>query len=423
MSSSKRGHWVLLGAALPAVALALAGCEGGGDGSGGAGGAGGGGDTTPVFAISTIVFSPDLSSRTEHIAISDSLDGTGKLDESKAIEIKSENSSIWASPTPGEMFLVDTGTGSLIKYGLGSDGSIEEKSKVSFAAYGVNAFYWTLLTFVSPTKAFLFDEITLKGFIWNPEAMTISKDFDLSSQFNTEEGGMKYTIWRERAPIQIGDRYFAAFKYYDPPSAVSLQRSGMLVMDAANDTFTVVEQPACSGLFNSVLGSDGKIYSATGIVAAAAHFVAQPGATAPCLVRFDPDAMAWDDTFKVDLSALVGPGKFAGGLVSHAGGPVYMRVLLEDQAALLGFTNPLQIAGAPLWEMWKIDDLMNPTAATKMSTPGAGGLLYPFTIDGKTYISDVNLTAGKSWFVDLSVEPPDRALAMPGWGYYAVKMR
>lgn len=402
-----------------AMGLALGGC---GDGSSSSGDPPPG-DTSPLFAISTIVFSPDLSSRTEHIAFSNSLAQDGVLDDTKAIELTTENSSIWPSSTSGEFFLADSGTGSVIRYGIGADGTVEKTGSVGFSAYGANAFYWTLIVQPSPTKAFLFDEITLQGFIWSPSELTISKNVDLSGQFNTDEGGKKYTIWRERASIKVGDKYFSAFKYYDPPSTVSLQRSGMLVMDDTNDTFTVVEHPTCSGLFNSVLGPDGKIYSATGIVAAAAYFVKQPGATAPCLVRFDPATMTWDDTFKVDLGALVGTGKFAGGVVAHKDGPVYMRVLIESDAMILGFTNPLQISGAPLWEMYKIDDITNPKTATKADVPGAGGLLYPFEIDGKTYISDVNLTAGKSWFVDVSSDPPVRTLQMPGWGYYAVRMR
>lgn len=406
--------------ALPALALALAGCSD--DGTSGTTG-GGPVDTSPLYAISTIVFSPDLSSRTEHIDFATGLSAQGDVDPAKAIEITSENSAIWPSPNPGEFFLVDTGTGSLIKYGTGATGAVEQKGKISFAAYGVNAFYWTLLAHASPTKSFLFDEITLKGFVWNPTDMTISKEIDLSSQFNTMEGGKQYTIWRERRTIQIGDKFFAAFKYYDRPSAVTLPRSGMLVIDSAADTFTVVEHPTCPGLFNSLLGKDGKIYSASGIIAAAAYFVKQPGVTAPCMVRFDPTTMKWDDTFNVDLGALTGGTVYAGGLVAHEGGPAYIRVLSESDAKILGYTNPLQLSGAQIWYTYKLDSLEDPKSATKVTTPAAGGLLYPFTIDGKTYTSDASVPTGKSWFVDISVDPPARALKMDGWGYYALRVR
>jgi hypothetical protein len=87
----------------------------------------------------------------------------------------------------------------------------------------------------------------------------------------------------------------------------------------------------------------------------------------------------------------------------------------------MGLTNPLQIAGAPLWETWKIDDIQNPVAATKTEAATAGGIIYPFEFDGKTYISDAALQEGKSWLVDLSVDPPARALEAPGWAYYGVK--
>jgi hypothetical protein len=132
--------------------------------------------------------------------------------------------------------------------------------------------------------------------------------------------------------------------------------------------------------------------------------------------------MKFDDTFKVDLGALAGANKFAGGLVAQKDGPVYTRVLL-DAAVPPTLTNPLQISGAPLWEMFKLDDVTNPTAATKVETPPAGGVLYPFTIDGKTYVADAALQQGKSWLVDISVDPPARTLELPGWGYYGLRLR
>lgn len=419
-NSIKFGFFRPAGAALTALSIALAGC---GDEGTSATTGGGPVDTSPLYAISTIVFSPDLSSRTEHIDFATALSGDGKVDPMKAIEITSENSSIWPSPNAGEFFLVDTGTGSLIKYGTGATGAVEQKGKISFSAYGVNALYWTLLAHVSPTKSFLFDEITLKGFVWNPTEMVIDKEIDLSSKFNTMEGGKQYTIWRERRTIQIGDKFFAAFKYYDRPSAVTLPRSGMIVIDSAADTFTVVEHPTCPGLFNSVLGKDGKIYSASGIVAAAAYFVKQAGVTAPCMVRFDPATMQWDNAFNVDIGALTGGTVYAGGLVQHEGGPAYIRVLNEADAKVLGYTNPLQLSGAQLWETYKLDSLEDPKSATKVATPAAGGLLYPFTLDGKTYTSDASVATAKSWFVDISVDPPERALKMDGWGYYALRVR
>lgn len=409
---------------LSALALVTVGCGddttgGGGSGAGGTGGAPV--DPGPLVAINTISFSPDLSMRTDTIQFADKLGVEGKVDPTRTIELTSTNSTLWASKTPGEMFLADSGTGTVIKYGLANDGTVEEKGKIGFAAYGVNAFYWTLIAMPSATKAFLFDEITLQGFLWDPSAMKISSNVDLASKFNATEGGKTYTVWREIQTIEIGGKFFSSFHYFDPATAAILPRSGMIVMDSADDSFTVIEHPTCGGLHNSVLGSDGMIYSASGVITAGAHFAGVPGST--CMARFDPATMKWDDTYNVDLGGLVGANQFVGGLFKNASdpnAPAYVRVLVAANVPM-GLKNPLQIAAVPTWETWKIDDIKNPMAATKTEAPLAGGIIYPFEVDGKTYVSDAAIPQGKSWMVDLSVDPPTRALEVPSWGYYAVK--
>jgi hypothetical protein len=435
-SLKKLGDLRVVAPVLSAFALFLGGCDerkecvgaectagassSSSSGTGGGGGSGGGVDVGSLVALNTITFSPDLSSRVDSIQFADKLSVDGKVDATRTIELTSLNSTLWPSKNQGEMFLADAGTGTVIKYGLATDGTVEEKGKIGFAAYGVNAFYWTLIAMPSPTKAFLFDEITLQGFLWDPSAMMISKNVDLSGQFNTQDNGKTYTVWREIQTLEVGGKYFAAYHYFDPATAVILPRSGMMIMNPENDSFTVVEHPTCGGLHNSVMGSDGKIYSASGVIAAAAHFAGVPGST--CIARFDPATMQWDATYNHDLGPLVGAGEFVGGLFKNnadPNAPIYVRHLIAAGVPA-GLKNPLQIAGAPLWETWKLDDVTNPVAATKTDAPNAGGIIYPFDIGGKTYVSDAAIQQGKSWLVDLSVDPPARALEVSGWGYYGV---
>lgn len=449
MSLMKRGSLLLAIPAIAALAVSAIGCEeekecvgaecttGGSSSSsstsgGGAGGEGGSAacpppvdvaSVGPLVAISTITFSPDLSMRTDSIQFADKLSVDGKVEAGRTIELAGTNSTLWASKHPGEMFLAEADTGSVIKYGLAMDGSIEEKGKIGFAAYGVTSFYWTLLAMDTSTHAFLFDEKTLQGFIWNPDCLTITKNIDLKTKFNTMEGGKAYTVWREIQTLQVGGKFFAAFHYFDPATAAILPRSGMLVMDPATDNFEVVEIQNCAGLHNSVVGKDGKIYSGSGVIAAGANFLGVPGAM--CLARFDPATMKWDDTFKPDVPKLVdGADKqFVGGLFKNANdpaAPAYVRVLLK--AAVPGsIKNPLNVAAAPLWKTYKLDDFTNPTAATDTMIVPAGGIIYPIEMDGKSYVSDAAVQMGKSWMIDLSTDPPTKALELGGWGYYAVK--
>lgn len=376
-----------------------------------------------LVAVSTITFSPDLSMRTDSIQFADKLTTDGKVEAGRTIELAGTNSTLWASKNTGEMFLAEADTGSVIKYGLAADGTIEEKGKIGFGAYGATSFYWTLLAMDNSKHAFLFDEKTLQGFVWNPDCMTISENVDLKAKFNTMEGGKAYTVWREIPPISVGNKFFAVFHYFDPATAAILPRSGMLVIDPATDSFDVVEIQNCGGLHNSILGKDGKIYSGSGVIAAGANFLGVPGSM--CLARFDPATLKWDDTYKPDVPKLVDAAavQFVGGLFrdrANPNAPTYVRVLLKDSVPAT-IKSPLNVAAAPLWKTYKLDDLANPTTATDTMIAPAGGIIYPIEMDGKTYVSDADIANGKSTMIDISVDPPVKALGMSGWGYYAVK--
>lgn len=450
MRLKKIGSWLLAIPAVAALAISAIGCgddqecvgakctTGGTSSSSGAGGAGGSGssssgDACPapadvpsvgsLVAISTITFSPDLSMRTDSIQFADKLSVDGKVDPTRTIELAGTNSTLWASKNPGEMFLAEADTGQVKKYNLMMDGSIKETAKVGFAAYGATSFYWTLIAMDTSKHAFLFDEKTLQGFIWNPDCMTIDKNIDLKAKFNNSEGGKAYTVWREIQTLQVGGKFFASFHYFDPATAAILPRSGMLIMDPATDSFDVVEVQNCAGLHNSVLGKDGKIYSGSGVIAAGANFLGVPGKM--CLARFDPATMKWDDTYKPDIPALVDPAntQFVGGLFKNASdpaAPAYVRMLIKA-AVPMGIKSPLNVAAAPLWKTYKLDDLANPTSATDTMIAPAGGIIYPIEMDGKTYVSDAAVQQGKSWMIDLSGAAPAKALELAGWGYYAVK--
>ena len=377
----------------------------------------------PLVAISTITFSPDLSSRTDSLQFADKLTADGQVEAGRTIELAGTNSTLWASKNPGELFLAEADSGTVIKYALTANGSIEEKRKIGFGAYGVTSFYWTLIAMESSTHAFLFDEKTLQGFIWNPDCMTITKQVDLKAKFNTMDNGKAYTVWREIQTLEVGGKFFAAFHYFDPATAAILPRSGMLIMDPATDSFDVVEVQNCAGLHNSILGKDGKIYSGSGVIAAGANFLGVPGAM--CLARFDPATMTWDETYKPDIPKLVDGAatQFVGGLFrdkANPDAPTYVRVLLKDFVPAT-IKNPLNVAAAPLWKTYKLDDLANPTTATDTMVTPAGGIIYPIEMGGKTYVSDADVPNAKSWMIDISVDPPVKALELSGWGYYAVK--
>src|SRR4051812_35514663 len=60
------------------------------------------GKGAPVYAFETFVYTPDLSSNTEYISFAQSSKADTQIDESKSIEVKGRNATIWKLPKPGE---------------------------------------------------------------------------------------------------------------------------------------------------------------------------------------------------------------------------------------------------------------------------------------------------------------------------------
>lgn len=383
----------------------------------------GGKETGPLYVITALHFSPDLSSRTDVLQFSDSLNADAKIDKTKTIELTGLNPTTWASYKEGEFFLADA-SGKVLRYALDDNGKLQQTQTMSLSAYGVNAFYNAMIIVWSETKAFLFDEITLQGFIWNPSDMTITRKMDLKSLFNTSEGGRTFSPWRERSQHKIGNKYFGTYIYFDKGPSETIQRSGMMVFDSDSETLTTVEQDKCPGIFNSVIGTDGKFYSATGTNAAAGYYLKHPGIGAPCLVRFDPDKMAFDDTFNVDIGSLVG-GKIGAMLLGMDGqAAAYIRVLNEDLVASVT-KSVVPIATFSAWDHYKLDSLIDPKTATKVDSmpTSAGGPTTSFTVDGKAYVMEGSFKDNKSWFLDLSADPPKRTMEIPGYGTYCLRIR
>lgn len=409
---NRRPMWHRMLGSLVALAV-MSGCSD--DSSGSTSGNGTVPNNEPLYVIQTLLFSDGLANRTDYLKFAPGLTADAKVDESRTIELNDENSTIWASNKPGEFFLSRSSTGQIVRYLATSDGKIEEAESISFSAYGVNQFYYAGVVIESDTKAYLFDEITLQGFVWDPSSMTIVSNVDLTSRFHAEEGGQRWPVWRSQAHVRAGNKIMFAFQYLDQVSTTGLPRSGMLVINTETDTFSVVEHPTCGGLYHHALGPDGMVYAATGGLYAIAHYSGAPGLTPPCMVRFDPEKETFDESFLVELSTLTG-GKPTGGFAQQSGKGAYLRAANVDLLPA-GDTRPVgrALAFSPIWETYFLEDMTKPEAATFIDLPIPSNPLGGQTVNDVAYVSDVDLKINQSILLDMSTNPPTPGLVGEGW--------
>jgi hypothetical protein len=403
--------------AFSVVAPVLAGC---GDEPQGDASSGGEPLTGPLYAYQTIEYSSDLTSRNGYLKFASSLDASGKTDESRTIELTAVSSLIFASTEPGEFYLAEASAGQIIRYALGSTGRVEEGAKISFAAYGVGELESPLFGIASRTKAYLLDNKTLQSFVWDPSTMTIQKNGDLSGSFKNADGAKKYSIFFERSMLQVGKKLVGAYNYYDPTTLEMPARSGLVIIDTETDKLTVVEHPTCAGLGNSVIGPDGYVYVGSMNSAAAIHYAGKGPPT--CIVRLDPEKGAFDETFNVDLSKLVGTA--SGGLAEQKGSGVYVWGVNEKMLPPnVPKDSAVGVISSKAWETYRIDDVTNPTTATLVDTPPLSFVVTVMRIDGAAHFPNADLGKNETTLMNASTDPPTPALLAKGWIQYALRVQ
>ena len=125
----------------------------------------------------------------------------------------------------------------------------------------------------------------------------------------------------------------------------------------------------------------------------------------------------------MDLNTLTG-GAPAGGLIAGAGSTAYIRVFNKDlfPGGVQPTTPSISLITSKSWETWKID-ISAPSTATKVETPPLLGGIPIANVDGRTYSSDTDFAAGTSVVLDMSVEPPERGIAVRGAPVAIVRIR
>jgi hypothetical protein len=375
-------------------------------------------DSTPLYAISSSVFSDE--GNTSYVALLPSLARATTIDYARVLEVGSASSIF--GPDQGSFFAVGLDEAPTVtKYEISADAGFVERETLDFSRYGLT-YMWRdpgLVPFLSAQKAYVIDNRELLVVIWNPAAMEIIGSFSLAEVEDPD-----YPLTRfELDPTFRGDELVVLVSHSTEDDR-GAPYSTVMTIDIVSDRLTsVVHEERCGGLWDSVKDSKGDIYFASGTWDAAQNRVFGSDVQAPpCIVRMKAGESGFDPDYFVD-SASIG-GYAAGGLVSGGGDTAYIKVL--DEAALppIDAEDFDAVWGGEVWRWWRFElgssEPATPVSSLPLSNGGGGELM----VEGKTYVRNATADFASTTLLDMSAEgEPAAGLTLRGYPYGIVRVR
>ena len=333
--------------------------------------------TGPLYAITTQILTTDEGQ--SYVFVTDKLEDAANLSLDNAIEIPGRALGV-GIPKSGALFVGSSEGATVTRYELTADGQLQKGASVSFAGKGVKSIgeYQNQFQFVSATKAYYFDGYTAQAIVWNPTDMSVTGVIPLPG-LTVDGSVMTFSTFPVRRENQI--IMLAAWR---PADTVGItKQAGVIVIDTQKDTATIVKDTRCGYVRDGALAADGQLYLATESYGAAVYRVASDKTPAPCLLRFNPQTLAFDPSFYVELKTLAG-GNTGGSLVPGPNGTAYLRVLDETIYPVSATTNPRALASASAWKWWQVQLGTTPTAAPVASLPATTGSTFLFEAEDQT---------------------------------------
>lgn len=357
----------------------------------------GGGEAPSLFAIQTTVEAPD--GRTSFVQLKEDLN-FDELSIDEAMELPG-NARVFLSEYHDTEIFVGAGQSAEIQqYAVSEGGTLTPGATVSFVNFGLG-FIPFGHNFVSEDKAYLVDAEGGQILVWDPSSMEVRGEIPLDDP-RLQKG---YTTYIDPGVVRDDGFAFFLVQQHDfgdlSPDGVFAGTQVLVVNTATDAIEDVIEDTRCvSGLSGLTQAADGTIY-----VMGDNYFVrrvADPALPGSCVLRILPGELAFDDDYRLEMSAVVG-SEDCGGLHALSDTRALTTCWDPSDASVDLTDDPFALFSEQI-ATWYVIDLVEGSAPIALTELGLVGSSAAHTIDGNAYVSVGEGREGENQLYELTAD-------------------
>ncbi|MEM8608777.1 MAG: hypothetical protein AAGF92_16855 [Myxococcota bacterium] len=408
----KAAH-TLVGLVVAVSALGCGDSQPEGTGNGGTGGAGSAPvDPDPLYVVASLIQGTPVSA---FAGFAESLDADVEVDISDALELPNNGQAI--GPNRGNvLYVVDGNVPRITRFDFDDDGSLVQGDTVSAegmtpSSMGANPGNFV---FVSEDKAYAIDTFNANVVVWNPTDMVLRGSFDIGEI--TEETSVGLI---SRNHVRRGNEIVFTLGYVRAVGYESFSK--IVFLDTETDTITRIETvEGCSYAIHLFEDDNGDIYTGSVVTSVFNRLVGNP-AGPECVVRIPAGQYTPTDyaTFP-DKTGFPN----AASLAQQQGSKAYIRILDDSLVPDLSEFRPSEVNALLAWR-WGLVDLATddpPRVFTELEP--RSGSIAAYYVDGTTYSSESDRSAGSARLVNLSgPDGPEPGVRVTGLVKHVFRVR
>ena len=366
-----------------------------------------------LFAVMFEVY--DDSGSTSYLSLFDAIDGA-IIDPGTSREYAGGRA--FLQTYNGWIFVGDPATPTVTRYSIGADGALHEDARLSLANYGLpngSLDTWNV-SFISPTKAYLFDFLQGTTIVWDPSAMAIRGDIPASPEL------ARTGLSLEGSPGAVrGNRLYRTFNFVDYDTAEYSTDVLLGVYDLdADQLVSLTSDTRCPALGNLVHRDEqDRLYFSNWIWSVAG--VLMHGAPRNCALRIDAGADGFDPDWSFRY-ADIADGR-EGGMFTYVGADTALfAVFYDERITFDATTDPWSYAGSQNWRLWS-SDLAGGAAAPIEGIDFNAGAFTPVRLDGRSFAMVPSSDWSRTTVFELAGGRGEARVEIPGWSYQMVQVR
>jgi hypothetical protein len=300
----------------------------------------------PLYAIATEVYAPDFSSSASYVTLIASLD-VPQVDLGQAREYSGRAT---IGTVNGWLFVADAEF-VITRFSVNPDGTLKEEGRLSVADRGLE--YATVdewgNTFISATKAYLFNPSDGTHIIWNPTTMEITGEI-------ATPGLVRGELSLQNSPgIVRGNRLYHMYSWADfKAHTFSTEQQLLAIYDVQADKLVeMVPESRCPSLYGRPFADEQGNIHFTNFIWNVTETLVKNGARS-CTLRIPAGSDHPDPAWTLSYAGLA-EGREGAGLSYLGAGKALLEVFHQERVTIDATTDPSELATSTNWRLWRVD--------------------------------------------------------------------